>query len=61
MLDVKEVSKRTGISRSVLYTLIQAGQFPKAIQLTKKTVRWADSDVEGWLQNKIASQLDQAL
>jgi prophage regulatory protein len=55
MLNLKEVINRTGICRTVIYEMMQSGEFPKSIPLTKRTVRWVDSDVESWIQNKILS------
>lgn len=42
MLSIKEVVERTGICRTVIYELITAGEFPRGVPLTKKTVMWPE-------------------
>lgn len=48
----KEVSERTGLSRSTIYELIRKQQFPTQIRLTERSVGWLESDIEKWIQSK---------
>lgn len=51
-----EVESRTSLSRSQIYRLIQSGEFPNQIKLTThgRSVGWLESDVEAWLEKRIA-------
>lgn len=45
----------TGLSRSTIYRLVAAGQFPPPIHpLGPRTSMWLGSEVEGWLRDRIA-------
>lgn len=52
----RDLPARTGLGESTIYELIGAGQFPKPIPLTSKTVGWLESEVEEWLQERIAAR-----
>jgi prophage regulatory protein len=46
----KEVEEATGLKRSSLYAAIAAGQFPRQIRLTHKSVGWLESEILGWIR-----------
>lgn len=57
LLRVKRVMERTGIPFSSLYQLINAGKFPRPVQLSPNRVAWVESEVEAWIRQRIdASQ-----
>ena len=47
-----EVEKITALSRSTIYRLMDAGEFPKPIRLTKKAVAWSEADIFDWLASR---------
>ena len=53
LLRIYEVLRRTGLSRSALYRLIAAGQFPPPIRLTERTSAWTDQMVQAWIEDKL--------
>ena len=53
LLRLYDVRRRTGLSRSALYRLIAAGQFPRPIQLTERTSAWPDHVVQAWIEEKV--------
>lgn len=55
LLRIKEVSARTGLSRSTIYLLIQHGHFPAPAHLTTRTVAWSARAVSGWIKMKLAA------
>ena len=55
LLRRKQVEERTGLARSSIYALIQEGKFPKPIPLTERTVAWAESSIDAWIQERIAA------
>ncbi|HHK9512605.1 TPA: helix-turn-helix transcriptional regulator [Morganella morganii] len=53
LVDMKFITKFTGLTDKWFYKLIQDGQFPKPIKLGNRS-RWLTSEVEAWLQERIA-------
>lgn len=52
LVDMKEITKLTGLTDKWFYKLIQEGQFPKPIKLGRSS-RWQKSQVEAWLQARM--------
>jgi prophage regulatory protein len=52
-IRLKEVVNRVGISKSNIYRLIPEGKFPRPIQLGPNSVAWLESEVSGWVNEKI--------
>ena len=52
MLNRKEVEKRTGLSRSSIYAGMRAGNFPVAVKVGPKAVRWPESTIDQWLDSR---------
>lgn len=42
----------TGLSRSVVYSLIKAGTFPAPRKVSARSVRWRASEVLGWIRSR---------
>ncbi|HAT3837500.1 TPA: AlpA family phage regulatory protein [Morganella morganii] len=53
LVDMKFITQFTGSTDKWFYKLIQEGQFPKPIKLGHSS-RWQKSQVEAWLQARIA-------
>jgi prophage regulatory protein len=49
------VEQDTGLSRSSIYSLIAEGKFPKPIRLTERSVAWRESDIQQWINDRIAA------
>ncbi len=52
LLTLSEVAERTRLSRSTLYRLMKAGEFPKPRKASKRRVLWLTSDVEAWISGE---------
>ena len=48
------VKARTGLSRSSIYLRMKQGQFPRSISLGNRAIGWLESDVNKWLEDRIA-------
>lgn len=55
MLRRDQVEQRTGLSRSTIYQYMRAGKFPEPIQLTKQTVAWLETEIDGWILERVAA------
>ncbi|MHA1057170.1 helix-turn-helix transcriptional regulator [Enterobacter mori] len=53
MVDMAFITEFTGLSDKWFYKLIQDGLFPKPIKMGRSS-RWLRSEVEGWVQQRIA-------
>jgi len=53
LLRLREVIKRTGLSRSAIYLAIQRGLFPKQIKLSLRSAAWLESEVEQWIAQRV--------
>lgn len=47
------ITQFTGLTDKWFYKLIKDGEFPKPIKLGRSS-RWLESEVEAWLQQRIA-------
>lgn len=55
-LPVKEVVRRTSLSRATVYRLVQAGTFPKPVTLTGARTAWVETEITTWMQSRLASR-----
>lgn len=53
LVDMRFITKLTGLTDKWFYKLIKDGQFPKPIKLGRSS-RWKQSEVEDWLLQRIA-------
>lgn len=51
ILRLKSVLARTGLSRSTLYRMVQAGRFPRPLRISVRCTGWREADVERWIQD----------
>ena len=54
ILRLKKVMEKTGLSRSTIYNYIKDKTFPKPISLGIRAVGWLESDIDEWIQSRIA-------
>ena len=55
MLRLPEVMKKVGISKSLIYKMIQEGEFPRSVKLGPRTSCWNEADIDAWIDKKIKS------
>jgi prophage regulatory protein len=53
-LRIDDVIVTTGLSRTTIYRLLAAGDFPPKIALTIRCVGWWEADVSAWLSDRLA-------
>lgn len=56
LLRLAAVQRRTGLSRSMLYRLLAAGAFPRPVKLGHRAVGWPDSEISGWIADRLAAR-----
>ncbi|WP_404375513.1 helix-turn-helix transcriptional regulator [Vreelandella aquamarina] len=53
LLRRSEVLARCAFSNSTLHRLIKRGEFPKPIKLGSRAVAWIESEVNGWIRQRV--------
>jgi prophage regulatory protein len=56
LVRLPEVLGRTGLSRSSLYRMMAAGEFPRAAPLGRRGVGWPESEVSAWIASRMAAR-----
>lgn len=52
LLRRPEVEHRVGFSRSTLYSLVQAGQFPAPVKIGARCVAWPEQAIDQWIASR---------
>lgn len=54
VLNVRDIQKITGMSRTTIWRHEKNGEFPKRMKLTDsgRSVGWLESDIREWLQSR---------
>ncbi|HGE8279279.1 helix-turn-helix transcriptional regulator [Serratia sp. CY81684] len=55
-IRLPEVLYTTGLSRSTVYEMMSRRQFPAQVSLGGKNVAWLASEVELWMDERIANR-----
>jgi prophage regulatory protein len=55
-IRLPEVLYTTGLSRSTVYEMMSRRQFPAQVSLGGKNVAWLASEVEQWMDERIANR-----
>lgn len=48
------VEELTGLARSTIYALMDRGEFPRPVKLTRKAIAWPESAITEWLAARAA-------
>ncbi len=56
LINIKVVRRRTTLSKSVIFTMIQAGLFPPPVPITKFRVGWVEAEIDDWIHERIAAR-----
>ncbi len=60
ILRLSDVVNVTGLSRSAIYQSMKTGDFPHSISLGLRSIGWIESEVQAWIDSKIAVTRNQA-
>ncbi len=53
ILRLNATLAKTGLSRSVLYSKISKGEFPKQINLSERSIGFLESEIDGWIDERV--------
>lgn len=48
ILRMRDVIQSVGLSESTIGRLYRAGEFPRKIRLSARTIGWREADIEAW-------------
>lgn len=60
LIKLHETMAQSGLSRSQLYALAQKGAFPKPVKLSERSSAWVQSEVDDWIDARIATRDEEA-
>lgn len=60
LLRLCAVLDRTGLSRSGVYELMEAGRFPSRVRLSARSIAWVESEIDLWCAERIATRDSEA-
>lgn len=52
-IRIDEVARKTSLSKSVIYALINEGKFPPSVSLRTRTRAWLLGEVVAWMNARI--------
>ena len=59
LLRASEVVHRIGVGRTMLFQLVAKREFPQPIRITSRNVGFVESEVDGWINARIAASRDE--
>jgi prophage regulatory protein len=54
-LRLRDVENKVGLRRSTIYALAQQKKFPQPIKLSVHASAWVESEIDDWLNERIAA------
>ena len=60
ILRLPAVRGRVALSRTQIYELASRGQFPSPIKLSERASGWLASEIDAWLEQRIAASRRKA-
>lgn len=49
-----EVEQRTGLQKSAIYQRAKDGTFPRPIKIGTYNVAWLESEIDAWVEERVA-------
>jgi prophage regulatory protein len=60
LTSIKEVIRRTSLSRASIYRLMTTGVFPRAVPLHGVRRAFVEAEIDDWVASKIAARATEA-
>jgi prophage regulatory protein len=59
LLTIEGVQQKVPLSRTTIWRLEQAGDFPQRISISKGRVGWDESEIESWITARLSKRGNQ--
>ena len=56
LITLESVIERTTISRSRIYEAIRKGRFPRSVPVGERRRAWIESEIEDWIDARVADR-----
>ncbi len=56
VLRLREVEEVTGYRHTAIYRKISLGEFPKPIRLGPNAVGWLETEIDQWIDERVAAR-----
>ncbi|NHB92948.1 helix-turn-helix transcriptional regulator [Photorhabdus cinerea] len=60
-IRLPEVQRRTGYSKAWIYRLIADDKFPKQVKIGTRSVAFVESEIDGWIDQRIAESRGEVM
>ena len=60
LIRLPEVERRTGHAKTTIYKLMNAGRFPRPVQIGRRAVGWIEDEIDRYIETKIAARDNEA-
>ncbi|PCJ48333.1 MAG: transcriptional regulator [Gammaproteobacteria bacterium] len=54
LIKLNDVIRKTSLSKSSIYSFISKGTFPKQVSIGLRGSAWQESDIEQWINDRVA-------
>ncbi|EOV0999187.1 helix-turn-helix transcriptional regulator [Edwardsiella piscicida] len=54
LIRLSEVQRRTGYSKAWIYRLLKEKRFPQSIKIGSRSIAFVESEVDDWINQRIA-------
>ncbi|WP_438288479.1 helix-turn-helix transcriptional regulator [Edwardsiella tarda] len=54
LIRLPEVQRRTGYSKAWIYRLLKENRFPQSIKIGSRSIAFVESEVDDWINQRIA-------
>jgi predicted DNA-binding transcriptional regulator AlpA len=55
LIGFDELYNRVGLSRTTIWRLERAGEFPRSVRISRGRRAWCEADVSAWIEAKLSS------
>jgi prophage regulatory protein len=59
ILRLNDVTKKVGLGKTSLYTLIKDNDFPLQVRLSAKASGWLEHEIDEWIATRARSRTDK--
>ncbi len=60
LIRLPEVQRRTGYSKAWVYRLMSQGKFPTSVKIGTRSIAFIESEVNEWINQRIAESRGEA-
>lgn len=54
MLRIRDVCRKTTLSRSFVFAAVARGDFPRPVKLAPRAAAWDEAEVDAWIAERAA-------